>query len=158
MSASTRFVRAVWRDFQRTKGHDANSFGHMVVKDAKPGKVWCEMKVESHQVNRLQGLHGGLIASLVDTMGSLALASRGMFMTGQAEKGSTGLSRKSHSYVRGAALGEDIRVRSELSAKTGKLLAYGSHTKYIADALKSQKNVKFDTEGETVVEGEEPKE
>lgn len=30
----------------------------------------------------LQGLHGGVIASLVDTMGSLALASRGMYMTG----------------------------------------------------------------------------
>lgn len=29
-----------------------------------------------------QGLHGGLIASLVDTMGSLALASKGMYMTG----------------------------------------------------------------------------
>lgn len=30
----------------------------------------------------VQGLHGGVIASLVDTMGSLALASRGLYMTG----------------------------------------------------------------------------
>ncbi|GAA5918176.1 hypothetical protein JCM6882_002318 [Rhodosporidiobolus microsporus] len=114
----------------------------------------------------MQGLHGGLIASLVDTMGSLALASRGMFMTGV----STDINI---TYVRGAALDEVVQIRSELvnmgktlaytrteltSGKTGKLLAYGSHTKYIADARLSPKNVKFSEDGETVVEGEEPKE
>jgi acyl-coenzyme A thioesterase 13 len=34
----------------------------------------------------------------------------------------------------------------------------GSHSKYIADALKSPKNVKFDETGENVVEGMEPEE
>ncbi|GAA6038361.1 hypothetical protein JCM8097_007610 [Rhodosporidiobolus ruineniae] len=164
MSASKRFTQSVWRAFQCNKGHDANSFGHLKVTDAKPGRVWAEMKVERHQVNRLQGLHGGLIASVVDTMGSLALASRGLYMTGV----STDINI---TYVRGAALGDDVRIRSELvnmgktlaftrieleSAKTGKLLAYGSHTKYIADALKSPKNVKFSEDGETLVEGSMP--
>ncbi|BGP18577.1 hypothetical protein JCM10213_003035 [Rhodosporidiobolus nylandii] len=166
MSASKRFTTAVWRAFQANAGHDANSFGNLKVLDAKPGRVWAEMKVERHQVNRLQGLHGGLIASLVDTMGSLALASKGLYMTGV----STDINI---TYVRGAALGEDVRVSSELvnmgktlaytrtqieSAKTGKLLAYGSHTKYIADALKSPKNVKLSDDGETIVEGKEPEE
>lgn len=31
----------------------------------------------------------------------------------------------------------------------------GSHTKYIADALKSDKNVKFSEDGETILEGSE---
>ena len=34
----------------------------------------------------------------------------------------------------------------------------GSHTKYIADALKSDKNVKFSKDGETILEGSEPTE
>ncbi|GAA5823113.1 hypothetical protein JCM11251_007491 [Rhodosporidiobolus azoricus] len=197
MSASKRFTTAVWRAFQQNKGHDANSFGHMRVVDATPGKVWAEMKVERHQVNRLQGLHGGLIASLVDTMGSLALASRGLFMTGVGSSfpklpslgyflqfvvhdllstchwmGAQVSTDITITYVRGAALDDVVQIRSELvnmgktlaytrtelsSAKTGKLLAYGSHTKYIADALKSPKNVKFSEDGESIVEGEEPK-
>ncbi|GJN92462.1 hypothetical protein Rhopal_005492-T1 [Rhodotorula paludigena] len=147
------------------------------------------MEVKKHQVNRLgvgcsasaalysgqltmssylkpQGLHGGLIASLVDTGGSLALASKGLYMTGV----STDMSQ---TFVRGAKLGETVRLQSEVinlgktlaftrvelhSAATGKLLAYGSHTKYIADARKSEKNVVFSEDGESVVEGTMPEE
>ncbi|CEQ42861.1 SPOSA6832_04735, partial [Sporobolomyces salmonicolor] len=48
-------------------------------------------------------------------------------------------------------------TRIELeSAKTGKLLAFGSHTKFIADALKSPKNIKLSEDGETIVEGTMP--
>ncbi|GAA6000665.1 PaaI family thioesterase [Rhodotorula paludigena] len=166
MSASKRFVQSVWASFHRQQGHDFNSFGHLVVKDAKPGKVWAEMEVKKHQVNRLGGLHGGLIASLVDTGGSLALASKGLYMTGV----STDMSQ---TFVRGAKLGETVRLQSEVinlgktlaftrvelhSAATGKLLAYGSHTKYIADARKSEKNVVFSEDGESVVEGTMPEE
>ncbi|BGP34057.1 hypothetical protein JCM10296v2_005872 [Rhodotorula toruloides] len=124
------------------------------------------MEVKRHQINRLNGLHGGLIASLVDTMGSLALASKGLYMTGV----STDMSQ---TFVRGAKLGETVRIQSELvnmgktlaftrielfSADSGKLLAFGSHTKYIADALKSDKNVKFSEDGEQLVQGEMPSE
>ncbi|GAA5922022.1 hypothetical protein JCM3775_003465 [Rhodotorula graminis] len=166
MSASKRFTQLVWRAFQRQQGHDHNAFGHLVVVDAKPGRCMAEMTVEPKQINRLGGLHGGLIASLVDTMGSLALASKGMYMTGV----STDMNQ---TFVRGAKLGEKIRIESEVvnmgktlaftrtelhSAETGKLLAFGSHTKYIADALKSPKNVKLSDDGEQVVEGEEPQE
>ncbi|KAK4336409.1 TATA-box-binding protein [Rhodotorula toruloides] len=159
MSASKRFTQLVWSAFQRNAGHDSNSFGHLVVKDAKPGKVEAVMEVKRHQINRLNGLHGGLIASLVDTMGSLALASKGLYMTGV----STDMSQ---TFVRGAKLGETVRIQSELvnmgktlaftrielySAESGKLLAFGSHTKYIADALKSEKNVKFSEDGEQLL-------
>lgn len=54
----------------------------MKVVSATPGKVVSEMVVEQHQTNRLTSLHGGLIASVVDTMGSLALSSRGLWLTG----------------------------------------------------------------------------
>ncbi|CDR45285.1 RHTO0S10e07536g1_1 [Rhodotorula toruloides] len=166
MSASKRFTQLVWSAFQRNAGHDSNSFGHLVVKDARPGKVEAVMEVKRHQINRLNGLHGGLIASLVDTMGSLALASKGLYMTGV----STDMSQ---TFVRGAKLGETVRIQSELvnlgktlaftrielfSAESGKLLAFGSHTKYIADALKSDKNVKFSEDGEQLVQGEMPRE
>ncbi|BGP26429.1 paaI_thioesterase family protein [Rhodotorula toruloides] len=97
-------------------------------------------------------------------MGSLALASKGLYMTGV----STDMSQ---TFVRGAKLGETVRIQSELvnmgktlaftrtelySAESGKLLAFGSHTKYIADALKSDKNVKFSEDGEQLVQGEMP--
>ncbi|GAA5961750.1 hypothetical protein JCM8115_004759 [Rhodotorula mucilaginosa] len=166
MSASRRFTQTVWAAFQRNAGHDATSFGHLKVLDAKPGRVWAEMDVQRHQINRLQGLHGGVIASLVDTMGSLALASRGLYMTGVSID-------MSQTFVRGAKLGQTVRIQSELvnmgktlaytrvelhDAESGKLLAYGSHTKYIADALKSDKNVKFSEDGEAILEGSEPTE
>ncbi|GAA6062671.1 hypothetical protein JCM10212_000571 [Sporobolomyces blumeae] len=164
MSASKRFTQAVWQAFRNHGGHDANSFGHLRVLDAKPGTIWAEMEVQRHQVNRLGSLHGGVIASVVDTMGSLALSSKGLFMTGV----STDINV---TYVRGAKLGETLNVKGEVvnmgrtlaftrvelkSAQTGKLLAYGSHTKFISEALKGEKNVKLSEDGETVLEGKMP--
>ena len=43
---------------------------------------WPSQRSLTGAVNRLGGLHGGVIASLVDTMGTLALSSRGMWLTG----------------------------------------------------------------------------
>ncbi|GAA5940778.1 PaaI family thioesterase [Sporobolomyces koalae] len=164
MSASKRFTRLVWQDFRNAKGHDSNSFSHLVVKDAKPGKVRAEMVVKPHQTNRLSSLHGGLIASLVDTMGSLALSTRGLWLTGV----STDINI---TYVRSAKLGETLGIQSELinmgrtlaftrteitSLESGKLLAYGSHTKYIKDALKGERNVELSADGEQLVKGEWP--
>lgn len=54
----------------------------MKIISASPGKVTSEMIVQQHQTNRLTSLHGGLIASLVDTMGSLALSTKGLWLTG----------------------------------------------------------------------------
>ncbi|GAA5952040.1 hypothetical protein JCM3765_005178 [Sporobolomyces pararoseus] len=166
MSASKRFTKAVWNNFRNAGGHDANSFAHMKIVSASPGKVSSEMIVKQHQTNRLTSLHGGLIASLVDTGGSLALSSKGLWLTGV----STDINI---TYVRSAKLGEKLGIKSEVinmgrtlaftrteinSLETGKLLAYGSHTKYIKDALKGDKNVKLSEDGEHLVEGEWPAE
>lgn len=47
---------------------------------AAPGKVICEMKVEEQHTNQLGTLHGGMTATLVDVISTLALlcTERGM--------------------------------------------------------------------------------
>ena len=82
MSACTAFTKKVWAAFLSNAGHDANAFGHMQVHSATPGRVLASMEVRKHQVNRLATLHGGLTSSLVDAMGSLAVNSTGMWMSG----------------------------------------------------------------------------
>lgn len=52
------------------------------VTAARPGVVNFELDIEKHHTNRLNILHGGTIASMVDLGGSLAVASRGLFATG----------------------------------------------------------------------------
>lgn len=42
-------------------------------------------------------------------------------------------------------------TRTELSTKEGRILAYGSHTKYIANAFTATENETFDELGEVVV-------
>ncbi|KAK4052388.1 hypothetical protein OIV83_002190 [Microbotryomycetes sp. JL201] len=131
MSACRSFVSKVWESFRATRGHDFTSFGHLKVLDATPGVVKASMVVKDHQVNRL------------------------------------GLNR----YVRAAQLGEEINIRSEVvgqgktlaytrievtSANTGKLLAFGSHTKFIQLALAGKDNVKFSEDGARITEGKEP--
>ena len=45
----------------------------MTVVSAAPGKVICEMKVEEQHTNRIGTLHGGMTATLVDVVSSVAL-------------------------------------------------------------------------------------
>ncbi|CAG8835308.1 29843_t:CDS:2, partial [Racocetra persica] len=54
----------------------------MKITNATDGKISAEMLVQAHHLNRLDSLHGGVIASLVDVCGSLAITSKGMFTTG----------------------------------------------------------------------------
>lgn len=82
MTACTAFTQKVWQAFLSNAGHDANAFGHLRVLSATPGQVRASMDVRPHQVNRLATLHGGLTSSLVDAMGSLAVNSTGLFMSG----------------------------------------------------------------------------
>ncbi len=49
---------------------------------ATPGRVSFELPIEKYHCNRLNILHGGTIASMVDMGGSLVLASRGLWSTG----------------------------------------------------------------------------
>lgn len=58
------------------------------------------------------------------------------------------------------SLGRTLAYTSVLikHPETGSVLARGSHTKYIAKALDHEKNVKFDEDGETLVQGTMPEE
>lgn len=85
MSAPTPcllFVRRVARAFQSAGGHDSVCLPTLQILSAKPGLVRAELTIGKTNLNRLGSLHGGLICTLTDTMGSLALASRGMYSTG----------------------------------------------------------------------------
>lgn len=98
--------------------------------------------------NRLNILHGGVLACLVDTGGSLAVASRGLFSTGV----STDLNV---TYIKSAgkigdtvtckftcdSLGKTLAyTRVEFSNDKGQLVARGSHTKFIAIARQHEGN------------------
>lgn len=45
----------------------------MTLVSAAPGKVVCEMKVEDDHTNKYGTLHGGLTATLVDNVSTMAL-------------------------------------------------------------------------------------
>ncbi|KIM19540.1 hypothetical protein M408DRAFT_205137 [Serendipita vermifera MAFF 305830] len=46
-------------------------------------------------------------------------------------------------------------TRTEFRDAAGKLVAFGSHTKFVGKTVNHPKNVKFSADGETVVEGED---
>uniref|UniRef100_A0A060T381 ARAD1C30426p n=1 Tax=Blastobotrys adeninivorans TaxID=409370 RepID=A0A060T381_BLAAD len=112
---------------------------------AKPGQVSLEMDIEKKHTNRLEILHGGTIASLVDLGGSLAVASRGLYSTGvTTDLNVTYLSS-------GGKVGDRIAIEC-LCQKLGATLAFtqvnfydnqsrlfarGSHTKFLTQAYKN---------------------
>ncbi|KAL2355255.1 thioesterase family protein [Cryomyces antarcticus] len=125
------------------------------VTAARPGTVNFELEIQKEHTNRLNILHGGTIASMVDLGGSLAVASRGLFATGV----STDLNV---TYLNsGGRIGDTIRAvcnfdAFRLNMNIGKTLAYtsirfhndknelvarGSHTKYVTLAWKDPNNI-----------------
>ncbi|RMZ84390.1 hypothetical protein DV738_g633, partial [Chaetothyriales sp. CBS 135597] len=118
------------------------------ITDASPGQVSFTLPIAKQHTNRLGILHGATLATLVDTSGSLALASRGLYSTGV----STDISV---TYLNaGGREGDTLRgeVRCDKFGKTlaftsvsffnGKdeLVARGSHTKFVAQAWKDERN------------------
>ena len=77
-----------WRDIAAGKGNSCSvplsdsCYQQMRITAAVPGKVNFELPIEKQHTNRLGILHGAAIATMVDTSGSLALASRGLYSTG----------------------------------------------------------------------------
>ncbi|CAG8776261.1 4683_t:CDS:2, partial [Acaulospora morrowiae] len=112
VGAKTLWVRNVWKKFLESEtGFDYVLMKHLKVTDATDGKVSAEMPVEPQHLvnrfgsdhlvkkfsfktykttkpsfvnikNRLNSMHGGMIATLVDIGGSLAIAAKGMNSTG----------------------------------------------------------------------------
>lgn len=78
----TAFVRQIRRDFMDKRGHDYTTLSSLRIEHAKPGRVTAHLDVSEHNLNRMGTAHGGLLCTLVDTMGSLAVASKGYHMTG----------------------------------------------------------------------------
>ncbi|ORX90726.1 putative PaaI_thioesterase family protein [Clohesyomyces aquaticus] len=144
-----KFVRSVWESFRASSGLEPRLLDGLRVTHASPGKVRFELDIQKEHTNRLNILHGGTIASMVDLGGSLAVASRGFFATGV----STDLNV---TYISsGGKIGDLIRAEVTCD-KFGKTMAFtsirfmnakdelfarGSHTKYIAQAWKDPKNI-----------------
>ncbi|KAF2145157.1 uncharacterized protein K452DRAFT_316259 [Aplosporella prunicola CBS 121167] len=144
-----KFVNSVWNSFRATSGLEPRLLDGLRVVSAVPGKVNFELDIKKEHTNRLQILHGGTIASMVDLGGSLAVASRGLFATGvSTDLNVTYLSS-------GGKIGDLIRAEVECD-KFGKTLAFttikfyndknqvfarGSHTKFISLAWKDENNI-----------------
>ncbi|THV79262.1 DEAD-domain-containing protein [Aureobasidium pullulans] len=162
-----KFVQSVFESFQANSGLEPRLLNGLRVTAARPGVVNFELPIEKHHTvhpylllfpyhssltpyqNRLNILHGGTIASMVDLGGSLAVASRGLFATGV----STDLNV---TYLNsGGKIGDLIRAEVTCD-KFGKTLAYtsinfhnekqelvarGSHTKYVSFAWKDPNNI-----------------
>ncbi|XP_070556357.1 acyl-coenzyme A thioesterase 13-like [Ptychodera flava] len=108
------------------------------VVSAEPGRCKFEMKVEPDHTNRGGTLHGGLTATVIDTVTTAAL------MT--AEGGSPGVSVDLNvTYIRAAKEGETVTFDGRVSKlgkrlafttcdvtnESGALIAQGRHTKYV---------------------------
>jgi acyl-coenzyme A thioesterase 13 len=115
------------------------------------------MMIEKQHTNRLNILHGGTIASMVDLGGSLAVASHGLFATGV----STDLNVAY--LLSGGIVGDMINAKAQCD-KFGKTLAFtsiaftnergqtvarGSHTKYVLQAWKNNRNIVGELKNET---------
>ncbi|KAJ7134641.1 thioesterase thiol ester dehydrase-isomerase [Mycena epipterygia] len=163
MAACMRFTRRVWKSFVENGGHDTQCFPNLRIERASPGVVNASLKVEPYNLNRVGTVHGGLIMSLTDTLGSLAVATKGQFMTGVSTDIGTSFCRPSgragdilHVKAELIGMGKSLAyTRVEFTNPDGLLLAYGHHTKYVGKSSEHPKNVKFSEDGEVVIEGED---
>lgn len=107
------FVQRVTKAFLTNGGHDATCLPTLSITSARPGLIYGKLAVEKKNVNRLGFVHGGLICTLVDTFGSLALASKGCY--------STGISTDIHStFVQSSGKpGDEIVLRGEVISMGG---------------------------------------
>ncbi|KAF7298941.1 Glycosyltransferase family 57 protein [Mycena indigotica] len=159
-----RFTARVWKSFLENKGHDAQCFPNLKLISAKPGVVTASLQVEPYNVNRVgtgQLFHGGLILSLTDTLGSLAVATKGQYMTGVSTDIGTSFVRPAgrpgdilHMKSELIGMGKSLAYsRTEFTNSDGLLLAYGYHTKYVGKSSSHPKNVVLSEDGETLLEG-----
>ncbi|KAI1088987.1 Thioesterase/thiol ester dehydrase-isomerase [Rostrohypoxylon terebratum] len=131
-----------------------------IVTNAVVGKVDFELDIAKDHTNRLKILHGGTIASMVDLGGSLAVASMGLYATGvSTDLNVTYLSSggKVGDKLSGTATCDMMGRRLAYTSITfrnaqGELAARGSHTKYVANAWKTQETPFVPPEGAEIDE------
>ncbi|XP_074061799.1 acyl-coenzyme A thioesterase 13 [Macrotis lagotis] len=133
-------LREVMKFCAQSRGYD-RVLDKLSILSTSPGKVVCEMKVEEQHTNQKGTLHGGLTATLVDAVSTLALMN--------TERGRTGVSVDMNiTYLSPAKIGEEILIAAHVlkqgktlafasvdltNKTTGKLVAQGRHTKYIGN-------------------------
>ncbi|CAO0800788.1 unnamed protein product [Mucor circinelloides] len=144
---SPELVQKVLKSFMGAGGYDSLVLPKLKVINSENGRVSAEFQVEKQHLNRLESVHGGLLATVVDIGGSLAIASKGLFATGV----STDINI---SYISGVKQGETINVdaRVDKLGKTlafttvemyskGRLVALGRHNKFVAQAYHHPENL-----------------
>ncbi|KAF9152530.1 hypothetical protein BG015_005131 [Linnemannia schmuckeri] len=135
--------KKVWTNFLSAGGFDMQALAGLKLVSASKGKILCELQVEKQHLNRLGGCHGGLLSTIVDIGGSLAIAAEDMHATGV----STDLNI---SFVSGAKIGDKLSIDSRCDKIGGtlayttveirvddKIVALGRHTKYVRLAHKT---------------------
>ena len=105
---------------------------------AEPGKVVAELEVAEEHQNGVGTLHGGMTATLIDSLTTIALLSR--------ESGQPGVSIDLNvSYLSAASTGELVTITAEalkvgrtmafttaeLKRQDGTIVARGNHTKHL---------------------------
>ncbi|KAI8584450.1 hypothetical protein K450DRAFT_194901 [Umbelopsis ramanniana AG] len=141
------FVQRVLKNFHDAGGFDAHCLSGLKIVSADSGSVQAQFQVEKHHLNRLKSVHGGLLSTVVDIGGSLALASKGLFATGV----STDLNV---TFVSSAKLGQTMNVDAkcvklgrtlaftEINVSAdGKIVCQGRHTKFVTLAYDHPDNI-----------------
>ncbi|XP_034016988.1 acyl-coenzyme A thioesterase 13 [Thalassophryne amazonica] len=125
---------------------DAPGFDRVLRKvdvlSAVEGKVVCEMRVGEEHTNRGGTLHGGLTATLVDVISTMAIMC--------SERRAPGVSVDMNvTYMNAVKIGEDILITAQVlkqgrtlafatvditNKATGKLLIQGRHTKHLGSS------------------------
>ncbi|CAL9691501.1 unnamed protein product [Knipowitschia caucasica] len=134
-------LRQLFRAMIDTPGFD-RVLSKVDVLSASPGKVVCEMQVAEEHTNRGGTLHGGLTATLVDVISTVAIMN--------TERGAPGVSVDMNiTYMNAAKIGEDVLITAQVlkqgktlafatvdltSKATGKLIAQGRHTKHLGSS------------------------
>ncbi|XP_020510998.1 acyl-coenzyme A thioesterase 13 [Labrus bergylta] len=112
------------------------------ILSASPGKLVCEMRVEEEHTNRGGTLHGGLTATLVDVISTVAILN--------TERAAPGVSVDMNiTYMSAAKIGEDVLITAQVlkqgrtlafasvdltNKATGKIIAQGRHTKHLGSS------------------------
>lgn len=138
MSNMTQNLREIMKVMFKVPGFD-RVLEKVTLVSAAPGKLICEMKVEEQHTNKFGTLHGGMTATLVDSISTIALMC--------TERGAPGVSVDMNiTYMSPAKIGEEIVITAHILKQgktlafasvdltnkiTGKLIAQGRHTKHL---------------------------
>ncbi|KAI9182959.1 hypothetical protein H9P43_003875 [Blastocladiella emersonii ATCC 22665] len=130
-----------------------NGFNHHALKDLKylgfdasKATLVAELVVKPEHTNSWHTLHGGVAATLVDVVTSIAVSEAGHPTSGMSAELSV-------SYVNPAQVGQTVHIFAEVErvganlaftraqlvvASTGALVASGRHTKFVGGAFASK--------------------